>query len=159
MGKSDDRLFCVQKIRHKSDILLLLGKITDVFGCFGCFFDSFGYFFRRFLDLFFCWLLAVILLVLIVFFSFFLFFVMKRKWEGEGPQGRDRFTFVGGGGGVVEGVGGVGGAGRVGRGEDKGDYMVGSIVRIRMRSFLTYDDCEVEPGPRLNIVVGPNGTG
>ena len=80
--------------------------------------------------------------------------VMKRKREGEGPQGRDRFTFQD----VKPDPGGVvaGGGGRV---EDKGDYMAGSIVRIRMRSFLTYDDCEVEPGPRLNVVVGPNGTG
>jgi recombinational DNA repair ATPase RecF len=28
-----------------------------------------------------------------------------------------------------------------------------------MVNFLTYDECEVFPGPRLNIVLGPNGTG
>jgi hypothetical protein len=38
-------------------------------------------------------------------------------------------------------------------------YVVGSIVRIRMKNFLTYDDCEVDVGPRLNVIFGPNGTG
>lgn len=35
----------------------------------------------------------------------------------------------------------------------------GSIRRVRMRNFLTYDDCEVFPGPKLNVVIGPNGSG
>ena len=30
---------------------------------------------------------------------------------------------------------------------------------ISPSNFLTYDDAEVYPGPRLNIVLGPNGTG
>eukprot|EP01031_Cornospumella_fuschlensis_P042804 gene42804-52305_t len=38
-------------------------------------------------------------------------------------------------------------------------YIRGSIVRVRMKNFLTYDDCEVLPGPKLNVVIGPNGTG
>ena len=38
-------------------------------------------------------------------------------------------------------------------------YKAGSIVRVRMVNFLTYDECEVFPGPRLNIILGPNGTG
>jgi len=37
--------------------------------------------------------------------------------------------------------------------------MTGSIVRVKMVDFLTYDHVEVFPGPRLNMVVGPNGTG
>ena len=44
-------------------------------------------------------------------------------------------------------------------GGDTGEFMVGSVVRIRMKDFLTYDDCELEVGPRLNVVIGPNGTG
>lgn len=28
-----------------------------------------------------------------------------------------------------------------------------------MRNFLTYDDCTVYPGPKLNMLIGPNGTG
>lgn len=28
-----------------------------------------------------------------------------------------------------------------------------------MRNFLTYTDCEVFPGPKLNVVIGPNGSG
>jgi chromosome segregation ATPase len=24
---------------------------------------------------------------------------------------------------------------------------------------MTYDDCEFHPGPRLNVILGPNGTG
>ncbi|EFC42567.1 structural maintenance of chromosome 5 [Naegleria gruberi] len=35
----------------------------------------------------------------------------------------------------------------------------GSIVRIKIHNFMTYDDCEFFPGPGLNLVLGPNGTG
>lgn len=38
-------------------------------------------------------------------------------------------------------------------------YKSGSIVRVKMLNFLTYDECEVFPGPKLNVVIGPNGTG
>ncbi|XP_065060120.1 structural maintenance of chromosomes protein 5-like [Rhopilema esculentum] len=43
----------------------------------------------------------------------------------------------------------------------KGDaeYCHGSIVRVKLINFLTYDDVEFTPGPNLNVVVGPNGTG
>uniref|UniRef100_A0A674PF14 Structural maintenance of chromosomes protein 5 n=1 Tax=Takifugu rubripes TaxID=31033 RepID=A0A674PF14_TAKRU len=37
--------------------------------------------------------------------------------------------------------------------------MDGSILRITMRNFLTYDYTEVYPGPNLNMIVGANGTG
>ncbi|VEU43232.1 unnamed protein product [Pseudo-nitzschia multistriata] len=40
-----------------------------------------------------------------------------------------------------------------------GDYKHGSIKRIKLRKFLTYSAAEFSPGPRLNMVVGPNGTG
>jgi structural maintenance of chromosomes protein 5 len=32
-------------------------------------------------------------------------------------------------------------------------------VRLRMRSFLTFEDTVMLPSPHLNLVVGPNGTG
>ena len=38
-------------------------------------------------------------------------------------------------------------------------FAVGTVIRVRMKNFLTYDDCQVFPGPRLNVVLGPNGTG
>ncbi len=38
-------------------------------------------------------------------------------------------------------------------------YKQGYIIRVGMLNFLTYDECEVFPGPRLNIILGPNGTG
>jgi len=38
-------------------------------------------------------------------------------------------------------------------------YLKGSIVRVYMHNFLTFDDAEVLPGPRLNVLLGPNGTG
>ncbi|XP_006627036.2 structural maintenance of chromosomes protein 5 [Lepisosteus oculatus] len=45
-------------------------------------------------------------------------------------------------------------------GDDKKDHFVeGSIVRISMENFLTYDRCDVYPGPNLNMIVGANGTG
>ena len=37
--------------------------------------------------------------------------------------------------------------------------MPGSIVRVKLHQFLTYDDVEFRPGPHLNMVLGPNGTG
>ncbi|NXJ07583.1 SMC5 protein, partial [Odontophorus gujanensis] len=38
-------------------------------------------------------------------------------------------------------------------------FVEGSIVRIFMENFLTYDTCEVRPGPNLNMIIGANGTG
>ncbi|KAM6363306.1 structural maintenance of chromosomes protein 5 [Pluvialis apricaria] len=43
--------------------------------------------------------------------------------------------------------------------EARPDFVDGSIVRIFMKNFLTYDVCEVCPGPNLNMIVGANGTG
>lgn len=37
--------------------------------------------------------------------------------------------------------------------------MEGSIVKITLRNFVTYDYCEFSPGPQLNMIIGPNGTG
>ncbi|XP_053097068.1 structural maintenance of chromosomes protein 5 [Pangasianodon hypophthalmus] len=46
------------------------------------------------------------------------------------------------------------------RGHEPGQRFVeGSIVRITMQNFLTYDHSEVFPGPNLNMIVGANGTG
>ncbi|XP_038660023.1 structural maintenance of chromosomes protein 5 [Scyliorhinus canicula] len=45
-------------------------------------------------------------------------------------------------------------------GERPGNQFVeGSIVRIKMENFLTYDSCEIFPGANLNMIVGANGTG
>ncbi|XP_030625495.1 structural maintenance of chromosomes protein 5 [Chanos chanos] len=41
----------------------------------------------------------------------------------------------------------------------RGRFVEGSIVRITMQNFLTYDHSEVFPGPNLNMIVGANGTG
>ena len=38
-------------------------------------------------------------------------------------------------------------------------YIPGSIVRIQLCNFVTYDYVEFTPGPYLNMIVGPNGTG
>ena len=35
----------------------------------------------------------------------------------------------------------------------------GSIYRVAMHNFVTYNDCEFFPGPLLNVVIGPNGSG
>ncbi|TKA57227.1 hypothetical protein B0A53_01183 [Rhodotorula sp. CCFEE 5036] len=42
---------------------------------------------------------------------------------------------------------------------DTDGYVTGSIVRIACHSFLTYDSVEFRPGPALNMIIGPNGTG
>ena len=38
-------------------------------------------------------------------------------------------------------------------------YQPGSIVRVKLVNFVTYTAVEFFPGPRLNMVIGPNGTG
>jgi len=39
------------------------------------------------------------------------------------------------------------------------EFTAGSILRIKLHNFLTYSDIEICPGPKLNIVLGPNGCG
>ncbi|KAH8705596.1 structural maintenance of chromosome complex subunit SmcA [Talaromyces proteolyticus] len=40
-----------------------------------------------------------------------------------------------------------------------GDFQPGAIVRIKLTNFVTYTSAEFFPGPKLNMVIGPNGTG
>ncbi|PGG97940.1 hypothetical protein AJ80_09616 [Polytolypa hystricis UAMH7299] len=40
-----------------------------------------------------------------------------------------------------------------------GEYRAGAIVRVKLTDFVTYTSAEFFPGPRLNMVIGPNGTG
>ena len=35
----------------------------------------------------------------------------------------------------------------------------GAIRRLRLQSFMAFDDVLIEPGPGLNVLVGPNGSG
>ena len=35
----------------------------------------------------------------------------------------------------------------------------GAIVRVKLTDFVTYTSAEFFPGPNLNMVIGPNGTG
>ncbi|GJJ69205.1 structural maintenance of chromosomes protein 5 [Entomortierella parvispora] len=41
----------------------------------------------------------------------------------------------------------------------KSEYQHGSIMRVSMKSFVTYESCSFTPGPNLNMIIGPNGTG
>ncbi|KAH7315165.1 hypothetical protein KP509_21G036900 [Ceratopteris richardii] len=43
------------------------------------------------------------------------------------------------------------------RGAD--DYSPGNILEIELQNFMTYTHLISKPGPRLNLVIGPNGTG
>lgn len=36
-------------------------------------------------------------------------------------------------------------------------HQPGSIIRMRLRHFVTYTEMEVFPGPGLNVGIGPNG--
>ncbi|POM81160.1 Structural maintenance of chromosomes protein 5 [Phytophthora palmivora] len=47
----------------------------------------------------------------------------------------------------------------VGLAEGSDEYVDGSIFRVKLHNFLTYSDAEFYPGPRLNLILGPNGTG
>ncbi|KAJ7479292.1 hypothetical protein FB451DRAFT_1086724 [Mycena latifolia] len=38
-------------------------------------------------------------------------------------------------------------------------FIPGSILRIQLRNFVTYDAVEFRPGAFLNMILGPNGTG
>ena len=40
-----------------------------------------------------------------------------------------------------------------------GKYLPGSIVRVALTNFVTYTKVEFLPGPSLNMIIGPNGTG
>lgn len=54
-----------------------------------------------------------------------------------------------------------------GKGRARGDatrdkaqeHQPGSIVRVKLTNFVTYTKAEFHPGPNLNMVIGPNGTG
>ncbi|GAB7346727.1 hypothetical protein MBLNU459_g1837t1 [Dothideomycetes sp. NU459] len=39
------------------------------------------------------------------------------------------------------------------------NHQPGSIVRVTLHNFVTYSAAEFHPGPSLNMVIGPNGTG
>jgi chromosome segregation ATPase len=32
-------------------------------------------------------------------------------------------------------------------------------MKIALTNFVTYDYCEIFPGPQMNMIIGPNGTG
>ncbi len=38
-------------------------------------------------------------------------------------------------------------------------HQPGAIVRVKLTNFVTYTSAEFFPGPSLNMVIGPNGTG
>ena len=38
-------------------------------------------------------------------------------------------------------------------------HLPGAIVRVKLTNFITYTSAEFFPGPGLNMVIGPNGTG
>lgn len=39
------------------------------------------------------------------------------------------------------------------------DFKPGAIVRVSVEKFVTYEKADFFPGPHLNMIVGPNGTG
>lgn len=41
----------------------------------------------------------------------------------------------------------------------KPKHQPGAIVRVKLTNFVTYTSAEFFPGPNLNMVIGPNGTG
>ena len=40
-----------------------------------------------------------------------------------------------------------------------GEFQPGALVRVKLTNFVTYEKAEFFPGPNLNMVIGPNGTG
>jgi structural maintenance of chromosomes protein 5 len=43
--------------------------------------------------------------------------------------------------------------------EGPSEFQPGAIVRVKLTNFVTYENAEFFPGPNLNMVIGPNGTG
>ncbi len=39
------------------------------------------------------------------------------------------------------------------------EFQPGNIVEIEVHNFMTYTHLKSRPGARLNLVIGPNGTG
>lgn len=46
-----------------------------------------------------------------------------------------------------------------GRNEDRNTFQPGALIRVKLTNFVTYKSAEFFPGPNLNMVIGPNGTG
>lgn len=44
-------------------------------------------------------------------------------------------------------------------GGDLGAFRHGSMLYMYLENFVTYDEVEIYPGPYMNMVMGPNGTG
>ncbi|CAI6093983.1 unnamed protein product [Clonostachys chloroleuca] len=44
-------------------------------------------------------------------------------------------------------------------GTQEDEFQPGSIIRVAVENFVTYEKAEFFPGPNLNMVIGPNGTG
>lgn len=42
---------------------------------------------------------------------------------------------------------------------ERSKFAPGAIVRVKLNNFVTYESAEFFPGPNLNMVIGPNGTG
>ncbi|KAI9721219.1 MAG: hypothetical protein M1812_002380 [Candelaria pacifica] len=49
--------------------------------------------------------------------------------------------------------------GRSGTKREVEKHQPGAIVRVKLTNFVTYTSAEFFPGPSLNMVIGPNGTG
>ena len=48
---------------------------------------------------------------------------------------------------------------RTGSRHHPSEYIPGAVMKVKLHNFMTYSDVEMEPGPRLNVILGPNGTG
>ncbi|KAI2639392.1 P-loop containing nucleoside triphosphate hydrolase protein [Xylaria nigripes] len=53
----------------------------------------------------------------------------------------------------------IGDSPTIGHADDLSRFHPGAIVRVRVDNFVTYTRAEFLPGPNLNMVIGPNGTG
>ena len=41
----------------------------------------------------------------------------------------------------------------------EGTFQPGSLIRVKLKNFVTYTAAEFILGPSLNMIIGPNGTG
>eukprot|EP00172_Hildenbrandia_rubra_P003970 Plantae.Rhodophyta-Hildenbrandia_rubra.ctg719.p1 GENE.Plantae.Rhodophyta-Hildenbrandia_rubra.ctg719~~Plantae.Rhodophyta-Hildenbrandia_rubra.ctg719.p1 ORF type:complete len:1131 (-),score=237.21 Plantae.Rhodophyta-Hildenbrandia_rubra.ctg719:1971-5363(-) len=80
----------------------------------------------------------------------------KRRRDLRGKRGLSL------GAGAARSTGRSGGpiTGRIGRtlNEYQG-FKKGNIVRLVMKNFLTFSNVALTPGPKMNLILGPNGTG
>ncbi|CAK7239569.1 MAG: Structural maintenance of chromosomes protein 5 [Sporothrix thermara] len=86
----------------------------------------------------------------------------EEEEEGEGEEGAEEEaneTFHSATSGRPSNINARSAAAAAAAARAKPTFQPGAIVRVKLENFVTYERAEFDPGPSLNLVIGPNGTG